>query len=155
MLYPAQLYREELKRKLISCWYKPEYSYYFCGGYREFDVPDNTDWRRDFVHLGADGEVDGYFSYHYDEVAKSLSQFGLISFTGKGGALMVSVLRHIDKLISEGLHRMEWWAVCGNPANQLYERLIKKYGGEIAGHLHDCHYFDGKYHDSVMYEILF
>ena len=73
MLYPAQLYREELKHKLISCWYKPEYDYYFCGEYSEFSVPDTTMWRRDFVHLDKDGEVDGYFSYHYNEVAKSLS----------------------------------------------------------------------------------
>lgn len=156
MLYPAQLYKEELKCKLIGCWYKPEYNYYFVGDYREFTVPDNTDWRRDFVHLGADGEVDGYFSYHYDEIAKSLSQFGLISFTGNGGALMVDYIRHIDKLISEGLHRMDWWAVTDNDhANKIYERLIKRYGGTIAGRMHDCNFFSGKYHDSVMYEILF
>lgn len=155
MLYPAQLYKEELKCKLIGCWYKPEYDYYFVGDYREFTVPDNTDWRRDFVHLGADGEVDGYFSYHYDEIAKSLSQFGLISFTGKGGALMMDCIRHIDKLISEGLHRMEWWAVADNPVCEMYERLIQRYGGTIAGCMHDCNFFNGKYHDSVMYEILF
>lgn len=155
MLYPAQLYREELKRKLIGCWYKPEYDYYFLGDYREFSVPDNTDWRRDFVHLDGNGEVDGYFSYHFNELAKSLSQFGLISFTGKGGALMVSCMRHIDKLISEGLHRMEWWAVVGNPACEMYERLVKRYGGNVAGYMHDCNYFGGKYYDSVMYEILF
>jgi hypothetical protein len=26
MLYPAQLYREELKRKLVECWYNPKYN---------------------------------------------------------------------------------------------------------------------------------
>lgn len=155
MLYPAQLYKEELKRKLIGCWYKPEYDYYFLGDYREFSVPDNTDWRRDFVHLNKNGEVDGYFSYHYNEIAKSLSQFGLISFMGNGGALMLDCIRHIDKLISEGLHRMEWWAVVGNPACKIYERLIERYGGSVAGYMHDCNYFNGKYHDAVMYEILF
>ena len=155
MLYPAQLYKEELKRKLIGCWYKPEYDYYFLGDYREFTVPDNTDWRRDFVHLDKNGEVDGYFSYHYNETAKSLSQFGLISFTGNGGALMLDCICHIDKLISEGLHRAEWWAVVGNPACKIYERLIERYGGIIAGYMHDCNYFNGKYYDSVMYEILF
>lgn len=155
MLYPAQLYREELKRKLIECWYKPEYDYYFCGEYSEFTVPDNTDWRRDFVHLDKDGNVDGYFSYHYNEVAKSLSQFGLISFTGNGTLLLRNCIAHIDKLIAEGLHRMEWWAVCDNPINKTYEKLIHRYGGVIAGRMRDCNYFGGKYHDSVMYEIIF
>lgn len=155
MLYPAQLYREELKRKLISCWYRPKYDYYFCGDYREFSVPDNVDWRRDFVHLNDNGEIDGYFSYHYNEIAKSLSQFGLISFTGASYRFLRDCREHIEKLISEGLHRMEWWAIADNPANKMYEHIIEKYGGTIAGRMRDCQFFNGKYHDSVMYEIIF
>lgn len=155
MLYPAQLYREELKQKLISCWYKPEYDYYFLGEYQEFTVPDNAYWRKDFVHLNANGEVDGYFAYSNNDTAKSLSQFGIISFTGNGGALVRDCIRHIDKLVAEGLHRMEWWAVVDNPATKIYEKLIERYGGNVAGYMHDCYYFGGRYHDSVMYEILF
>jgi RimJ/RimL family protein N-acetyltransferase len=68
---------------------------------------------------------------------------------------MVDCIRHIDKLISEGLHRAEWWAVVGNPACEIYDRLIERYGGSVAGYMHDCNYFNGKYYDSVMYEILF
>lgn len=154
MLYPAQLYREELKRRLVSCWYKPKYDYYFLGEYREFDVPDNTMWRRDFVHLNDRGEVDGYFSYHYDPVSKSISQFGLISFTDKGAFLTLSVLVHIKQLIKEGLHRIEWWAVEGNPVNELYKKLVAKYGGKVVGELHDCNYVHGKYCGSVIYEII-
>lgn len=156
MLYPAQLYREELKRKLIECWYKPEYDYYFCGEYSEFSVPDTTMWRRDFVHLGVDGEVDGYFSYQYHDTANSASQFGLISFTSNGAALMRDVMAHIDMLISQGLHRVEWWVVQDNErAAGIYEKIIKRYGGSVAGHMHDCTYFGGKYHDSILYEIIF
>jgi hypothetical protein len=29
MLYPAQLYKEELQKKMISKWYDPKYMYYF------------------------------------------------------------------------------------------------------------------------------
>ena len=108
MLVPAQLYKEELKRKLVECWYKPEYDYYFLGDYREFTVPDNTDWRRDFVCLNSKGEITGYFSYYYNEVARSLSQFGLISFTGNGTILVRDCIRHIEKLIGEGLRRVAW-----------------------------------------------
>lgn len=154
MLYPAQLYREELKRKLTECWYKPEYDYYFLGDYREFTVPDNTDWRRDFVHLNSKGEVDGYFSYHYDDAAKSLSQFGLISFTGKGAMMVRDCKAHLDKLIAEGLHRFEWWAVADNPANKMYEGLLLEYGGRVVGRMHDCNFFNGKYHDSILYEVI-
>ena len=51
MLYPAQLYKEELKRKLIGCWYKPEYKYYFSGSAYELTIPDNNESRHDLVHL--------------------------------------------------------------------------------------------------------
>lgn len=155
MLYPAQLYREELKRKLIECWYNPKYDYYFMGEYNEFNVGDNAYWRTDLVHLDKNGEVDGYFSYQRNDAARSISQFGLVSFADNGAALVADCIRHIDKLVSEGLHRMEWWAVCDNPANKIYERLIARYGGQVAGRMHDCRYFGGKYHDAVMYEIIF
>ena len=69
---------------------------------------------------------------------------------------MVDCIRHIDKLVAEGLHRAEWWAVADNEhAVEIYKRIIKRYGGTVAGHLHDCNYFGGKYHDSIMYEIIF
>lgn len=154
MLYPAQLYREELKRKLISCWYLPKYKWYFLNEFREFNVPEDTNWRRDFVYLNKEKEVDGYFSYHYDSVAKSISQFGLVSFTDDGTSLILSAIEHIKGLINNGLHRIEWWAVEGNPANKLYEKLVKKYQGEIVARLHDCHYIDGRYYDSIIYEII-
>lgn len=155
MLKPAQLYKEELKRKLIECWYNPKYEYYFLGDYREFTVPDNTDWRRDFVCVDSKGEIIGYFAYHHDDAARSLSQFGLISFTGNGALLVRDCIRHIENLVDEGLRRMEWWAVADNAANRLYEKIIDRYGGTVAGHMHECYYFGGRYHDSILYEILF
>lgn len=154
MLVPAQLYRDELKQKLIACWYKPEYAYYFVGEYSEFQLQDNAYWRHDFAFI-EHGEVTGFFSYQCNDAARSISQFGLISFSGSGGALMVAVIRHIDQLIKEGLRRMDWWAVADNPATDLYARLIKRYHGYEVGRMHDCHYFNGRYHDSILYEVLF
>lgn len=66
MLKPAQLYEEELKQKLIECWYKPEYKYYFGGGAYAISLPDNNETRHDFVHLDKDDNIDGYFSYQID-----------------------------------------------------------------------------------------
>lgn len=96
-----------------------------------------------------------YLAHHCNGGAKSISQFGLISFAENGVALVRDCLAHVDKLISEGLHRIEWWAIEDNPTNNMYEKLIQRYGGTVAGRMHDCNYFGGKYHDSIMYEILF
>ena len=155
MLKPAQLYRDELKQKLMECWDNPKYDYYFNGEYQEFDVPTDRYWRSDYVCINSKGEIVGYFAYCRNDIARSLSHFGLISFTDNGALLMHDCIARIDKLVSEGLHRIEWWAIVGNPANKIYEKLIRRYGGTVTGHMHDCYYFGGKYHDSIMYEILF
>lgn len=55
---PAQLYKEELKRKMISYWYDPKYQWYFASDRNKFEIPDNAYWRRDFVHLNSDGEIE-------------------------------------------------------------------------------------------------
>lgn len=158
MLVPAQLYKEELKRKLVECWYRPEYDYYFMGDHHEFTVPDNTDWREDFVSVNDKGEVVGYFSYNHDKAARSLTNFGLIAFTGskmERGRFVRECVTHIENLVDLGLRRLDFWAVADNPVNHLYRKLIWLYNGREIGRLIECSYFGGKYHDSILYEVLF
>lgn len=154
MLCPAQAYREELKRKLILCWYNKKYDCYFSGEYREFNVPESTDWRRDFVHLDESGNVDGYFAYSYNDKDKSLCNFGLVSFVQNGFPLIKDVKKHIFKMFENGANRVEFWTFADNKACHLYNRLIRTYGGNIVAHLHDTSYFNGKYHDTLIYEVL-
>ena len=155
MLYPAQLYKEELTQKLVQCWYTEKYSYYFGGEFREYIVPTNPEGKRDFVHLTVDGKVDGYFSYWHDRVAKSLNNFGLISFTNNGFPLIIDVEKHLKHLIKIGeIQRIEFWAFEDNPVNKLYKHFMNKYNGKEVGYLHNSAWFDGKYHNTIIYEIL-
>lgn len=156
MLVPAQLYRDELKNKLIAAWYDPKYKYYFSGSAYELSLPNNNESRHDFVHLDTDGKVDGYFSYQIDWQAKSLYNFGLVGFKDKNADFIRDCLVDINKMISNGIKRCEFWAWEDNErANRLYRRLIEEYGGQIVGHLHKSGFFGGEYHDTVIYEILF
>lgn len=154
MLYPAQLYKEELKRKMVSCWYAPKYQWYFANDRSEFEISDNAYWRRDFVHLNSDGEVDGYFSYNYDDSNKSLKNFGLIGFNKNNIPFLMDVLSNIQAMFDQGAQRMEFTAFADNPAIKLYDRFIWKYGGRRVGTLYRTVWFNGKYHDSIIYEIL-
>lgn len=154
MLYPAQLYKEELNKKLISCWYNPKYQWYFSGDFHEFHIPDNADYRQDFVHLDADGNVDGFFSYNYNDGSKSMSQFGLVSFAENGAPLIVDAINRIKDMFRNGAQRCEFWAFVENPACEMYDRFARRYGGQKAGYLHRSAFFNGSYHDVVFYEFL-
>lgn len=154
MLYPAQLYKEELKRKLIACWYDPKYKYYFSGDHHEFTTPDNTDWRQDFVHLDPNGEVDGFFSYNYNDGSKAMTNFGLISFAENGSALFRDARDRIIEMFRNGAQRCEFWAFADNPICKSYKRIVRRYGGKQVGYLTRSAYFDGAYHDVIFFEIL-
>lgn len=154
MLYPAQLYKDELRKKLISCWYDPKYRWYFGGEHNEFSVPENTDWRHDFVHLDNNGEVDGFFSYNYTDGSKSMTQFGLISFRDYAFPLIADALDRVKYMFENGAQRCEFWAFTDNPVCKVYDKFAERYGGKIVGRLTRSAYFDGEYHDVVFYEFL-
>lgn len=157
MLYPAQLYKEELKRKLVERWYDPRCQWYFSGEFYEHTVPDNLEWKQDFVQIGSDGSVTGYFGYAYDECSKSIRNLGLISFTDDKTdrmSLCYDAIKRIKYLFERGAQRLEFWAFTDNPITETYQRLIMKHGGRIAGYLHRTAYFNGKYHDTVFFELL-
>lgn len=154
MLYPAQLHRDELKKKLISCWYDPKYEWYFGGERHEFTIPDNTDYRQDFVHLDENGEVDGFFSYNYEDGSKSMRQFGLVSFGDNGAALIGDAISQVKMMFANGAQRCEFWAFADNPVCKFYDKLAARYGGARVGMLTRSAYFNGKYHDVVFYEFL-
>ena len=151
---PAQLYEEEIKRRLIACWYDPKYIYYFGGNYRVNQIGDNADWRRDYALVDKDGNVSGYFSYNYDECSKSMHNFGLIDFSGNGQELVRQALEHIRGMFEKGAQRLEVMCFGDSPACRLYDFYMKRCGGKQVGKLTRAWYFDGKYHDSIIYELL-
>lgn len=156
MFESAHAYKEELKLKLIKCWYEEKYKYYFAGEYSEIQIGNNCDYRHDLVHINPKTEeIDGFLSYNYDGRSRSISGFGLISFSNNGALLLRNTIRHIIDMFKNGdIQRCEFWAFADNPAVMQYDRIISKYGGEKIATLHRTNWFDGGYHDCVVYEIL-
>lgn len=151
---PAQLHEEELKRKLTACWYDPKYTYYFGGEHRIIQIGDNMDWRRDFVLIDTYGQVHGYFSYNYNECDKSMHNFGLIDFSGHGKALVDAAIGNIRDMFRKGAQRLEVMCFADCPAKKLYDFYISHCGGKQVGTLTRARFFDGRYHDCVIYELL-
>lgn len=155
MLYPAQLYKEELKNKLTEYWYNPKYQFYFVDCQREFEVPKSAEERKDLVHLDKDGNIDGYFSYFHNKPSRSLTNFGLMSFRDNNVSFIRDVIRHMDNLWkNKAVRRIEFWAFADNPAVKGYSNIIARYDGYIAATLKETEWFDGKYHDTIIFEML-
>lgn len=154
MLVPAQLYKEEIKAALVARWYDPKYQYYFSGERYEITIEDNAEHRRSFAHVDKDGNLTGFFTYNYNDASRSISGIGLISFTDNGGSLLLDVIRHVTYMLNTEAQRVEFWAFTDNPANEQYIKLIERYGGHRVAELHRTNFFNGKYHDCVVYELL-
>lgn len=92
MIKPAQLYKEEIKKKYIETWYNEEYMYYSgWSGVEEPDIPDNNYDSHHFVSVDNDGNILGYISYSVSFVTMSADRFGAISFD-KGNVLFAKDL---------------------------------------------------------------
>ena len=157
MIKPAQLYKEEIKKKYIETWYNEEYMYYSgWSGVEEPDIPDNNYDSHHFVSVDNDGNILGYISYSVSFVTMSADRFGAISFD-KGNVLFAKDLYQIICDIFEKYHlnRLCWSCIADNPAICGYRNFIEKHGGrECAYHRQICKLMDGRLHDNVEFEIL-
>lgn len=157
MLKPAQLYKDELREKLIQSWYKPENIYY--SGWTGCEIPDILDNNYDshhFVSVDKYREVIGYIDYRINWNAMSADQFGIISFD-KGNIVFAKDLYATICNLFEMYHmnRISWMAYVDNPAVRGYRNFIKRYGGRECGyHRQIAKLQDGRLHDSVEFEIL-
>lgn len=157
MLDIAKKYEKEFQDKYIQTWYDDKYQYYRdSSGDRIPQLADNCYDRRDFVSLNKEGEVIGFISYFFNDVNESASQFGAISFD-RSNPIFADDLRQViaDIFFKFNLNRIEFWCFADNPAIKGYRAFIKRYGGREVGHLRSsCKLVDGKFHDSVIFEIM-
>lgn len=155
MLVPAQLYKEELRNKIISTWYSLEYQYYWQSYNQEPNFDDNNLYGRQFAFV-EDDKVTGYFSYSIDNSSKSLYNMGLLSFEKPNYHFIKAVTSHIKWLFDEKIiDRIEFFAYEDNPAIKGYDKMAERFGGKRAGKFtRSQKLYDGKLHNTIMYEIL-
>lgn len=157
MLKPAQLYREELNKVCTAQWYDLRNMYYHSSVVMsEYNIPDSTEYGHYFVSVDKDDNVIGYLAYCTDHSARRVYNMGLISFD-KGNLEFIRDIYQAFKNIFEvyHMHSMEWFCYADNPAIKGYRRLVKKYHGRECGYFRDeSVLLDGKFHDSVKFEIL-
>lgn len=76
MLKPAQLYKDELNKKMIEGWYDIENAYYHATPASYIiDVPNNNKESHMFVSVDKEDNIIGYISYQVDWEVMSADNF--------------------------------------------------------------------------------
>ena len=165
MLEPAILYSETLYQKSFSLMKEPE-RYFYYSGKRKFepiDISDEngseeqTEYHWAIVDKGR--RVIGYIGYTIDWYCSFAYNFDLVSFSkdkdkDNNFAVIAAAIKEVLKMIKENnIHRIEFWAVGGNPIIKHYNSFCKKNNGRILILKNRLRDGQGKFHDDYCYEI--
>jgi hypothetical protein len=156
MLDVAQKYSNELKLKFDNIMYDLKYQYYE-SGYSDEYTPSNTNWNlHEFVSLDNEGNILGYIIYSISRNSYTACCLKIINFSNNKITFGKDVFKAINDIFTKyNLNKLSYGVYIGNPIEQTYDKLTKKYGGRIVGtKLKDARLLDGKYYDFKMYEIL-
>lgn len=158
MLKPAILYRDEIFAKLLEYSYTDNMLFYMgCLGNELPTIEENNSGNiYQYAIIGKDNKLIGYFAYAIDWYSSCAYNFGLFAFDRNNTTIGFDVYKELKKIINDyHIHRMEWRMVQGNPVERHYDNYFKHYNGKkfvFTDFLKDRR---GKYHNEVIYEIIF
>lgn len=158
MLFPAIEYETQLIDKFRSTWFKEKYKYYHCGNFFEdLEIHNSTLANHQFVSV-RDGEVIGYIGYGIDRLNGDVV-YGLnianfedtpsITFSVDLGRALKDIFEKFS------FRKLRFSVIVGNPIEKSYDKMCKKYGGNIVGiEKENVRLMDGNYYDEKFYSIL-
>lgn len=159
MIAPASNYRDKILELSRAMLYTDDY-FYYCG--RICHSPIDTDEVAassdvfQWAVLSAGLKVIGYISYCVDWYASSVNDIGILSFDKGSLDFGIAVKQVLDLIHKEyDVQRIEFSCILDNPARPHYDRYCERHEGSRYV-LHSATRDEyGKYHDMVIYEILF
>ena len=163
MIDLAYKYEEEIREKMLNTWYDEKYMFYHSSAYHtvwQNPKPEDGDWsNRHFVSLNSKKEVIGVIDYHVNIECDMATWFGAINFTDDKLSNKMEFGKDIAQVIYDifckfNMRQLEFSVIVGNPIERSYDRMVRKYGGQITGIKHKhVKLLDGNYYDHKDYEI--
>lgn len=157
MLKPAFQYKEKLQTAYGKIIFQDKYKYYNSETYWSYQLKLSEDsWNdMDFVSVDKEDNVIGYLRCHISRTSDKVSSLGIMNFTDRNMTFGIDLHRFLIDLFNKyNFRKIEWGVTVGNPAEQMYDRIVKKYGGRIVGiKKQTTRLQDGQYYDDKLYEI--
>lgn len=160
MIDLAISHKEELTSLYRKIWFNEKYKFYNCANYYDdLKVTANTWDMHQFVSLDKEGHVIGYIAYGINRIAYSVNSIGAINFSNNKydkftfGKDAGTIIKEIFTKFH--FNKINFDVIIGNPIEESYDRMVKKYGGRIVGiREKEEMLFDNKLYDEKEYEIL-
>lgn len=152
-------YEKEIEDKFRAIWYDPAYHYYFGDDTRwvpAFHRSDNENaHRHGFASVDKNGNLIGYISYMLYSNTRLVSNLGAMNFGGSKAIFAKDLMEAIcNVFIKFGARTLEFGVVCGNPAEDGYDKVIKRMNGRIlCTRKNRALSMDGQLLDDKLYEV--
>lgn len=158
MLIPAILKKDEIVENFKRYFYTDDMMYETGNAFENWIPEISEDVSQELFQFAimSNDKLIGFLSYRIDFYSSCAYNFGLISFDRGNPIIGIDLYGELLKMIEEyHLHRIEFRMIGGNPVERSYDAFCKKYNG--TKHVLKDVFKDkcGKYHDNVIYEILF
>ena len=156
MLDVAIKYKEQLDKLQYELWFSDKYKYWNNSiYYKEFQINSDTWNKHQFVSV-KDGKVIGYIAYSIARETNSVYSLSVINFSDNKIIFGKDLRQALNDIFDKyRFNKIDFTVVIGNPIEKTYDKMVKKYGGNIIGIKRDeAKLIDGKFYDLKLYEIL-
>jgi hypothetical protein len=157
MLELAYANREELQKKFLEIAFQEKYKYYNFTPYTDYEYKaSDSSWASlEFVSK-KDGIIIGYLSAKIAREINAITSLKVVNFYDKNIEFSRDFHRFLtDLFVKYCFRKINFCVAIGNPAEQMYDKYIRKYNGRIVGiYRDDTKLWDDQYCDVKLYEIM-
>jgi hypothetical protein len=156
MLDFAKKHEYEVNRLYLSLMHTQKLFWFHERPYFKYqmDITDDSWNHLQFVSLDKEGKVTGFIAAQLDRINNIVTNLLLLNFGDPSMTFTIDCLRFVDKLKQMNFAKIGFSVVIGNPAETIYDAIVKKLGGEQVGIFRrDLKLPDGNYYDRKFYEI--
>lgn len=155
MLYSAKVFEIALNEKVALAALDQRLVWWH-GPYEDLKIEiDNTAWNRlQLVSIDSNSEVCGYFNAHIQHPNHTINNVSCLNFEPNKKMLFAKDLIKFLKLLvyTKNFKKISWRVTIGNPAEDSYDKIAKKFHGRVVGIEKYDVFINGKYYDSKLYE---
>ena len=157
MLEIAFVHQDALNKAWQRCIHNERFKFYNFGSHFGYEIKcsDSTWDCLQMVSVNKTGDIIGYLSASLDRANDKVSAIGALNFFDINLTFSKDFRNFLDELFTvHRFRKIEWFVVVGNPAEAMYDKIVKKYGGRITGlERESVRLYDGAYYDVKSYEL--